>query len=159
MYNSKLCHTLREWDELKKIKAFNHPIAATLTFNQDFTRNATENTINSFFHSLNITVFRNAYKRHDKRIKAFGVFEGGDGTDKQGHYHYIMETPYQMTVEHFCFNIQTIWARKRYTGQYFNTIKPLLSIDDVENYLDYITKLNSKGGNYMDAIDMKNINL
>lgn len=84
--------------------------AVTITCHQSQTNNAggqsfidrtiLSKELESFFKRIDRKVYRNAAIRHNKRLRRFCVIEGGSGTGKHLHAHFLIEWPHdRMTDE------------------------------------------------------------
>ena len=134
---------LRNW--INKID-FIDPISVTLTEKEKIfgyknykfyidTIQSTQNT-KHFLNRLNFKIFKNGFKRFNKRLKSFVVMEG---TLSNHHIHMILEQPNRISYEEFCYLIDHCWSKTNF-GNSHTYIQKITS----NGWLNYITKYRSK---------------
>lgn len=147
---SEFNYAMRNWNELhQRIHSFNQPIHTTFTFKQINTKDQARVTLASFSHTLSKCVYKNAYRRHGKKIRLFGALEGYESYGTRFHWHTIIESPHKMSPISFSSLTRKTWETKRLSGD-LNEVGILESKSDVENWLDYTLKTYTKE-DYLDS--------
>ena len=139
---------------------FSNPISVTLTEKQSNTENpiinerqidnikSTTNT-KHFFNRLNQLIYKNSYRRFNKRIKSFVVMEG---TSKVRHHlHMILNQPKHLEFTEFNYLIYRSWIDTKYGYK----MRDFQKVYSTNGWLNYITKRRTKT-DFLSSIDWEN---
>ena len=152
-------HQLEIRNFINKIK-FEYPISVTLTEkekiygyqNNIFYIDGIRSVRNTkhFLNRLNQMIFKNSFRRFNKKLKSFVVMEG---TSKNHHIHLILDKPHRIGYEEFCYLIDHCWSKTIF-GNPHTYIQKITS----NGWLNYITKYRSKT-EFLTDIDWENTHI
>ena len=94
-----------------------------------------------FLNYLNYKVYKNSFRRHNKRLKVIPTIEGGWKSDKRYHVHLVMELPDTNIISNkdFYSLFFNCWDKTYYS---YSHPKVEQYID--HGWIDYITKFKEK---------------
>ena len=150
-------HATMEWVRSIDYSEWNTPFAVTLKFWRGTNRRSASRDVMHFLNKLDSSVFKGAYRKHGKRLRRVGVFEGIVGDDfhwsqssKNPHYHMLLESPAHLSETAFKERMRELWSSTRSGQTYIRNQKgqclPVLDIGHVysEGWLEYMGKLRTK---------------
>jgi hypothetical protein len=112
-----------------------------------------------FMNLLNQAIYKNAVKRHGKRIRVLPVIENGDVRSKDGgsgrwHIHCAIELPQQMDAIAFEQLIHECWAKVNWAHK-----RVLVRDGTDKNWNDYMLKSRQKSDfdHVLDCIDLDSL--
>ena len=115
---------------------------------------ALSRNIRYFTNFLNTRIFGNAFRRFDKRLDCFFVYERNGIGDL--HVHGIIERPDRMDFEEFRFVVLECWRRTLFGNERCD-IKNATTTADVVAWKRYIMKRRSKSKlDFSGLIDLEN---
>ena len=137
-------HATMEWVRSIDYSEWNTPFAVTLKFWRGTNRRSASRDVMHFLNKLDSSVFKGAYRKHGKRLRRVGVFEGIVGDDfhwsqssKNPHYHMLLESPAHLSETAF---------KERMKGHGRSGPTFVIKMERVysEGWLEYMGKLRTK---------------
>ena len=111
----------------------------------------TQNTTR-FLNYLNYKIYKNTFRRKNKKLKVIPTVEGSWSSNKRYHVHLVMEKPPTNVMSHnnFMESFFNCWNKT-----YYSYDKPHIYTYIDNGWIDYITKFKEKD----DFVDWKNVTL
>jgi len=105
-----------------------------------------------FLNYINYKIYKNAFRRHNKKLKVIPTVEGSWDTNKRYHVHMTMELPSTKVISNndFYEEFLNCWNKTYYSYDH-----PHLHTNIDIGWVDYITKFYDKD----DFVDWENTNL
>jgi hypothetical protein len=121
----------KEWENL---------LFVTFTTRYELNSDALADRYESFINTLSKRTYKNAYKRHGKRIEHHSFMEG-DTTNNRTHIHALIQVPDGRNINQFRTAIKECWWN---TGTVHFADTDNYTDDDIDAIAEYITKTRTK---------------
>ena len=135
-----------------------NPIHITFTHSNDIKKDKIKSSINfkHFLNRINQKIYKNGFKRFNKRLKVFSVFEYDDLTKL--HIHSIIEKPSFIKLDKFKDLVRRNWIKTKYGNVHIHFHQPLNDYE-TNGWKSYILKHRTKSNKLTDYIDWNNVYL
>ena len=125
-----------------RVHSWNQSVFVTFTFQFEKSVKVSNSLFTQFETDLSKTIYKNAFKRNNKRCNYFAELEGGPNTSSRIHFHGIFELPKQESFDNFKSLVQENWMHGNVD---------VISIDknDTDSYIGYLLKSRSKSSPFL----------
>lgn len=129
------------------VSSWNVPYAVTLRTWYGTSKEQLRLDVKHLLNCLDYQVYKNAFKKHGKRLRRIGVIEG---SESHPHYHLLIESPGHLSDGEFRAIVRSKWSAIRCGQTYIWTSKgqcvPQFDMTKVYStgWKDYISKLRTK---------------
>ncbi|QDC96663.1 hypothetical protein FIT77_05105 [Candidatus Methylopumilus universalis] len=105
-----------------------------------------------FLNYLNYKIYKNSFRRHNKKLKVIPVIEGGWKSTKRFHIHLVIELPDTRIISNSDFNslLLTCWDKTYYSYDH-----PHIHTNTDLGWVGYMTKFYEKD----DFVDWDNVTI
>lgn len=131
-----------------EVRTFKNPLGLTLTFPYSVTEEQAKKKLKILHNKLSRWVYKSAHKRFKKKLPIIPIVEGIDTGNI--HYHVVVDCHYKSKTD-FARKVSSLWdGILDANGIHWGEIVDANTSDDIDGWLDYITKRHTKE-TYSDA--------
>lgn len=125
-----------------RVKDWDQPIFANFTPRYELRSETLTYRFQSFINTLSKKIYKNAYKRKNRRINHSSFLEGNNIATRV-HIHSVIDVPPGRDINNIKSLIRKYWWN---TGSVYFSENNYLTDDDIDRVSGYITKFRTKGG-------------